>query len=86
MSFTEPITAEQEGGTVVYPHATPYHRTARRRCLGTAGAVSARRFLKPLADPGIMGVSRGGISRRRYCHCSGVASLGMFYMPAFLPF
>ena len=71
VNFTEPITAEQGGGIVVYPYATPHHWSPRRWCIGTlAGAVMQGVFSNPLADPGIMGVSAGGIPWRSYRHCS----------------
>lgn len=46
VSFTEPISADGRGGTVVYPHAAPHHWTTRRRCLGNRWRRYARGILE----------------------------------------
>ena len=83
VSFTEPITAEQEAVLWFIRMPRLIIGLLVGGALAIAGAVMQGVFSNPLADPGIMGVSAGASLGAVIAIALGVTSLGMFYMPAF---
>lgn len=83
ISFTEPISAEQE--SVLWFIRMPRLMIGLLvgAALALAGAVMQGVFSNPLADPGIMGVSAGASLGAVIAIAFGMTSLGMFYMPLF---
>lgn len=83
ISFTEPISAEQE--SVLWFIRMPRLMIGLLvgAALALAGAVMQGVFSNPLADPGIMGVSAGASLGAVIAIALGMTSLGMFYMPLF---
>lgn len=83
VSFTEPITAEQEAVLWFIRMPRLIIGLLVGGALALAGAVMQGVFSNPLADPGIMGVSAGASLGAVIAIALGVTSLSMFYMPAF---
>ena len=83
VSFTEPISAEQEAVLWFIRMPRLIIGLLVGGALAIAGAVMQGVFSNPLADPGIMGVSAGASLGAVIAIALGVTSLGMFYMPAF---
>lgn len=83
VSFTEPISAEQESVLWFIRMPRLIIGLLVGAALALAGAVMQGVFSNPLADPGIMGVSAGASLGAVIVIAFGMTSLGMFYMPLF---